>query len=158
LFDGVLEMPGRIIIMTSNNPERLDHALIRPGRIDIVANYSNCTNETIKQMIAFFYNCTLDVDDCEKINGLVPLLYTPAEVGKILFENFGNKDGAIDCLLLAKEEEESKEEEEEEEEEESKAKEPKTSSIYNSGFDFENNSDPLSYESYSSSMSSSLYK
>jgi ATP-dependent 26S proteasome regulatory subunit len=154
LFDGVLEMPGRIIIMTSNNPERLDHALIRPGRIDIVANYSNCTNETIKQMIAFFYNCTLDVDDCAKIDGLVPLLYTPAEVGKILFENFGNKDGAIDCLLLAKEEEESQEEEEEEEDEKSKTKEPKTSSIYNSGFD----SDPLSYESYSSTISSSLYK
>jgi hypothetical protein len=49
---------------------------------------------------------------------------------------------------LAKEEEESQEEEEE------KSKEPKTSSIYNSGFD----SDPLSYESYSSSISSSLYK
>jgi ATP-dependent 26S proteasome regulatory subunit len=102
LFDGVLEMPGRIIIMTSNNPERLDHALIRPGRIDIVANYSNCTNQTIIEMTEFFYNCKLDTKDCEKINGIQSLLYTPAEVSKILFENFGNKDGAIDSLLSAK--------------------------------------------------------
>ena len=98
LLDGVLELPGRIIIMTSNHPEQLDHALIRPGRIDIVANYTNCTNDTIIKMIEFFYNEVLDTATKSVIMELPPLIYTPAEVGKILFEHFGNMDGAINAL------------------------------------------------------------
>jgi len=39
LLDGVLETPGRIIIMTSNYPDLLDKALIRPGRIDIISKF-----------------------------------------------------------------------------------------------------------------------
>ncbi len=98
LLDGVLELPGRIIIMTSNHPDKLDHALIRPGRIDIVANYTNCTNDTIIKMIEFFYNEVLDTPTKSNIMDLPPLTYTPAEVGKILFEHFGNMDGAINAL------------------------------------------------------------
>lgn len=100
LLDGVLELPGRIIIMTSNHPDKLDHALIRPGRIDIVANYTNCTNNTIIQMIEFFYNQVLDTATKSVIMDLPPLTYTPAEVGKILFEHFGNMDGAIEALEM----------------------------------------------------------
>ena len=33
-LDGVVDSPGRIVIMTTNHPETLDAALIRPGRID----------------------------------------------------------------------------------------------------------------------------
>jgi chaperone BCS1 len=34
VLDGVVDTPGRIVIMTTNHPEVLDPALIRPGRID----------------------------------------------------------------------------------------------------------------------------
>ena len=34
VLDGVVDTPERILIMTTNHPERLDPALIRPGRID----------------------------------------------------------------------------------------------------------------------------
>lgn len=34
VLDGVVDSPGRIVIMTTNFPEALDAALIRPGRID----------------------------------------------------------------------------------------------------------------------------
>lgn len=102
MLDGVLELSGRIIIMTSNHPEKLDRALIRPGRIDIVANYTNCTNNTIIQMIEFFYNQVLDTTTKSVIMKLPPLTYTPAEVGKILFEHFGNMDGAINALKTQK--------------------------------------------------------
>jgi ATP-dependent 26S proteasome regulatory subunit len=30
-LDGVVDCPGRIVVMTTNHPERLDPALIRPG-------------------------------------------------------------------------------------------------------------------------------
>ncbi|KAG2428239.1 hypothetical protein HYH02_014421 [Chlamydomonas schloesseri] len=34
VLDGVVDTPGRIIVMTTNHPEKLDPALIRPGRIN----------------------------------------------------------------------------------------------------------------------------
>lgn len=34
VLDGVVDTPGRLIVMTTNHPERLDAALVRPGRID----------------------------------------------------------------------------------------------------------------------------
>ncbi|KAF4676107.1 hypothetical protein FOL47_006715 [Perkinsus chesapeaki] len=33
-LDGIVDSPGRILVMTTNHPERLDPALIRPGRIN----------------------------------------------------------------------------------------------------------------------------
>eukprot|EP00208_Stichococcus_sp_RCC1054_P003542 CAMPEP_0206148970 /NCGR_PEP_ID=MMETSP1473-20131121/37533_1 /ASSEMBLY_ACC=CAM_ASM_001109 /TAXON_ID=1461547 /ORGANISM="Stichococcus sp, Strain RCC1054" /LENGTH=757 /DNA_ID=CAMNT_0053546407 /DNA_START=2913 /DNA_END=5186 /DNA_ORIENTATION=- len=33
VIDGIIECPGRILVMTTNVPEQLDPALIRPGRI-----------------------------------------------------------------------------------------------------------------------------
>lgn len=33
VLDGVVDTPGRIIVMTTSNPEMLDPALVRPGRI-----------------------------------------------------------------------------------------------------------------------------
>ena len=35
VLDGVVDTPGRILIMTTNHPEVLDPALIRPGRINM---------------------------------------------------------------------------------------------------------------------------
>ena len=34
MLDGVVDSPNRIVIMTTNHPEKLDPALIRPGRIN----------------------------------------------------------------------------------------------------------------------------
>lgn len=44
VLDGVVDTPGRILIMTTNHPEILDPALIRPGRINmkIYMDYMVC--------------------------------------------------------------------------------------------------------------------
>lgn len=34
VLDGVVDSPGRIVIMTTNHPEKLDPALVRPGRVN----------------------------------------------------------------------------------------------------------------------------
>lgn len=34
VLDGVVDTPGRIVVMTTNMVDALDGALIRPGRID----------------------------------------------------------------------------------------------------------------------------
>ena len=44
VFDGLLEMPGRIIIITTNHPEKIDKALLRPGRIDRKIEFKKCTS------------------------------------------------------------------------------------------------------------------
>merc|ERR1712224_1042957 len=46
VLDGVVDSPNRIVIMTTNHPERLDPALIRPGRINkqILMGYLTAPN------------------------------------------------------------------------------------------------------------------
>ena len=55
MFDGINECSGRIIIMTSNKPEVLDKALIRPGRIDIKIHFQKCTSYDIMCLINLFW-------------------------------------------------------------------------------------------------------
>tara|TARA_B100000161_G_scaffold264434_1_gene237714 strand:+ start:387 stop:2276 length:1890 start_codon:yes stop_codon:yes gene_type:complete len=55
ILDGINETPGRIIIMTTNKPEVLDHALIRPGRIDLKINFTKATEENMKEILFHFW-------------------------------------------------------------------------------------------------------
>lgn len=103
LLDGVLESPSRIVIMTSNYPEVLDHALIRPGRIDVTANFTRCSHATIIEMMEFFYEIRLTEQDKEQIKTCYENTISPAEMGKIMFENFENYSGAIAKLCCVTE-------------------------------------------------------
>ncbi len=99
LFDGVLETPGRIIIMTSNFYKKLDRALIRPGRIDIISEFEDCSHSTIKQMFEFFYSLKLTEEQETQILSIPDKLITPAEMSKILFENFDSIEDGIKQLI-----------------------------------------------------------
>lgn len=59
VLDGVVDCPARIVVMTSNHPEKLDAALIRPGRIDkkIFLGYMQ-QRETL-QMTAHYFQSAL---------------------------------------------------------------------------------------------------
>lgn len=57
ILDGLEEFPGRIIIMTSNQPSKLDKALIRPGRIDHTIEFTNATMDDIKNIIKYYWDC-----------------------------------------------------------------------------------------------------
>jgi hypothetical protein len=95
LLDGVLEIPGRIVMMTSNFPEKLDHALVRPGRIDVIANFTKCSHPTMIEMMEFFYDIVLSDKEKEAILRTKEYVISPAEMSKVMFENFGNHTGAI---------------------------------------------------------------
>ena len=43
VLDGVMEMDGRMMIITTNYPDKLDKALIRPGIIDLKVKFIPCT-------------------------------------------------------------------------------------------------------------------
>jgi SpoVK/Ycf46/Vps4 family AAA+-type ATPase len=98
IMDGILETPGRIIIMTSNYPERLDSALIRPGRIDLKVTFPYCDGDMITELIEKFYNVTLTEIEKNEINSKKQENLTPAEATKILFENFDDYRVAIQQL------------------------------------------------------------
>jgi hypothetical protein len=97
LLDGVLETPGRVLIMTTNYPEKLDKALIRPGRVDVNICFKKCTHNTVVQMLKYFYD-NLDpelIKDVEFKNSI----FTPAEVYQILFKYIHSPEKAIEELV-----------------------------------------------------------
>ncbi|KFG79900.1 mitochondrial chaperone BCS1 [Metarhizium anisopliae] len=54
-IDGVAAQEGRILIMTTNRPELLDEALIRPGRVDFKVEFHNATKEQSAALFCRMY-------------------------------------------------------------------------------------------------------
>ena len=93
ILDGILETPGRIFIMTSNYPEKLDKALIRPGRIDSIVHFTKCTKEDIIEMIEKICDVSLGNDIV-----FPDYVWSPAKVTQIIFENIESLSTIIDTL------------------------------------------------------------
>ncbi|KAG0265982.1 hypothetical protein DFQ27_000232 [Actinomortierella ambigua] len=54
-LDGVASSEGRIIFMTTNHVERLDPALVRPGRVDLREFVGDASESQIRKMFIRFY-------------------------------------------------------------------------------------------------------
>jgi len=54
-LDGVASAEERIIFMTTNHIDRLDDALIRPGRVDMTVHLGNATEWQVGQLWDRFY-------------------------------------------------------------------------------------------------------
>lgn len=59
LLDGVMSPEGVLVFMTTNFKDRLDDALIRPGRIDVRMEIGYIDEEITKQFFRYFYK---DID------------------------------------------------------------------------------------------------
>jgi mitochondrial chaperone BCS1 len=62
-LDGVLAPEGRLLVMTTNHPERLDPALIRPGRVDRQVAFEHASSDQAVRMFQWFFRdarCELD--------------------------------------------------------------------------------------------------
>jgi len=67
-IDGVIVKHNRILIMTTNHIEKLDDALLRPGRVDLKLEISYLTTETfVKFMNNFFDNIEKDLEHIKLI-------------------------------------------------------------------------------------------
>lgn len=94
LLDGTLEANGRVLVITTNYPERIDKALIRPGRIDMIVHFQKCSKAVLQEMVTSFYDKEVPIDG----EGL-DMKWTPAEVNQILFRNFEDPEAAVDELI-----------------------------------------------------------
>ena len=95
LLDGTLEASGRILIVTTNFPERLDRALIRPGRIDMILPFKKCSRAILQEMASAFYDRPVSIPNDPSLDSK----WSPAEVNQILFRNFTDPETAIKELV-----------------------------------------------------------
>jgi hypothetical protein len=54
-LDGVSSREGRILFLTTNHPERLDPALVRPGRVDRALHLGNTSPDQARRLFTWFY-------------------------------------------------------------------------------------------------------
>ena len=55
VLDGVVDCPNRIVVMTSNHPEKLDPALIRPGRVNLKLYLGYIELQEAQEMITLYF-------------------------------------------------------------------------------------------------------
>lgn len=87
--DGLWSTSGeeRIIVFTTNYKERLDPALLRPGRMDMHIHMGYCTPESF-QILANNYHSIEYHDTYPEIEKLIKeVTVTPAEVAEVLMRN-----------------------------------------------------------------------
>ncbi|KAL6902443.1 BCS1 N terminal domain-containing protein [Trichoderma evansii] len=68
-IDGVASHEGRILIMTTNKPEALDEALIRPGRVDVQVNFSNASSVQAGELFHRMYEASRLKETTKTVNG-----------------------------------------------------------------------------------------
>ncbi|KAL3657820.1 hypothetical protein V7S43_017202 [Phytophthora oleae] len=89
VLDGVIDCPGRIVIMTTNHPEKLDPALVRPGRVNkkLLLGYMGCIH--VQQMIEYYCVAKLDEAQVRRLSEAFEVssqLFTPAEIEELCAE------------------------------------------------------------------------
>ncbi|KAF4122130.1 mitochondrial chaperone BCS1 [Geosmithia morbida] len=75
VLDGVASQEGRVLIMTTKHVEKLDEALVRPGRIDMSIEFGNADAE----MTSLIFRAIYGPSEGEAL----PLVHTASEKGSI---------------------------------------------------------------------------
>lgn len=102
-IDGVASQEGRILIMTTNHRERLDPALIRPGRVDIQIELGYAQRETTVEIFRGLYQemVSEEADEVCRLAGMFadqvpPGQFTPAEIQGFLMSYKGKPVKALE--------------------------------------------------------------
>ncbi|GKV29583.1 hypothetical protein SLEP1_g38495 [Rubroshorea leprosula] len=92
-IDGLWSSCGdaKIIVVTTNNKDRLDPSLLRPGRMDVQIELSHCTVDTVRILASNYLGIsTRDHPLFGKFESLIEnKKVTPAEVAGELMKNKG---------------------------------------------------------------------
>jgi chaperone BCS1 len=100
VIDGTAAKEGRILVMTTNSPESLDKALIRPGRIDkqVLFPPMSCRSAAriFTRMLSIGRNHDDVVELAEQFAAKMPDgQITPAEVQGFLLDHRNDPEGAV---------------------------------------------------------------
>jgi hypothetical protein len=95
LLDGILECNNRLLIITSNYPEKIDPALLRASRIDIKLKLNYCNLSMIREMYNHTFNLKKTFRNIKCTKNI-----TAAEVMQIIQENFDTPKDAYNQLIL----------------------------------------------------------
>ncbi|KAM3694342.1 hypothetical protein ACJW31_07G050900 [Castanea mollissima] len=90
IIDGLWSSCGdeRIIVFTTNHKDRLDPALLRPGRIDLHVHMSYCTMDGFKLLTSNYLDINGDHQLYRQIEGLLANVeVTPAEIAEELLKS-----------------------------------------------------------------------
>lgn len=98
-LDGVAAQEGRIVFLTTNHLDRLDRALIRPGRVDVVVELGNASRAMLRMMFLRFYPGYDQLIDAA-LGGYPERMLSPARIQQALLEA-DDAAGALIVLGLA---------------------------------------------------------
>jgi chaperone BCS1 len=81
-LDGVSSRDGRVLFLTTNHPERLDPALLRPGRVDRKIELGYATPDQARRLYVWFYQgCGLAHSELCRAAERFAAQVTPGKIG-----------------------------------------------------------------------------
>lgn len=96
-LDGVASAEGVITFITTNHPEKLDKALIRPGRVDVSFEFTYATRDQARRMFELFFPGHWLADQFSaKAEGM-----SPARIQGALIRSAEDPETALESLDLA---------------------------------------------------------
>ena len=95
VLDGILESNNIIYIITTNYPDKIDKALIRPGRINFTIDFKKADYKTIKEMLEYFYDTKLSE---ENIYGIKEDTHTTSYVSGLCISYKNDIEKCIEFL------------------------------------------------------------
>lgn len=91
-LDGILTPNGLVTIMTTNDRDALDTALLRPGRVDVQEELGYVDSSQLERVFQYFYEKPLG------IHIEIPERTTPARIISIFKDNLNDADAAVEQL------------------------------------------------------------
>lgn len=83
IIDGVPERTGQVIMMSANNIEKIDKALLRPGRIDCSIHFKKANIYIAKQIINTYFN--VSKKQISVLDKYLNYKFTPAQLFNICY-------------------------------------------------------------------------
>jgi len=93
-LDGVASAEERIIFLTTNYVERLDEALVRPGRVDMTVRLGDATRYQVEQLWNRFYG---ELEDSAKFQEI--FCETLRDLGILEDQPSGSRQGTSTAAL-----------------------------------------------------------
>lgn len=90
IIDGVPERTGQVIMMSANNIEKIDKALLRPGRIDCSIHFKKANITISKQIINTYFK--VSKKELKDLSKYLDYTFTPAQLFNICYSSIDFQD------------------------------------------------------------------